>query len=139
MPDYRCCTPNTPALNIGTLRSPDFVRFYEDSGILRARKGHYNYTVMREKQFPLFPKRNQQAGDEGGRKFCEHRAFKAETMEILPGGTGPSPSDHEGLVFAILEEAGNQRLVEDGSGARGRRSWDRIWRSMCMWSPRRAA
>ena len=54
----------------GRYEQPDFVRFYEDSGILRARKGHYSYTVMREKSnFLYFHNGTSKAGDEGGGKL----------------------------------------------------------------------
>ena len=55
--------------------------FYQDSGIARVRRGHYTYTVMRGKSNFLYVHNGciKLAVKIGG-SFCEHRAFKAETM-----------------------------------------------------------
>lgn len=68
-------------------QQPDFTRFYEDSGILRARKGYSGYTVMRDKSnFLYFHNGTIKLEMKVAGSFCEHRAFKAETMEVLPSG-----------------------------------------------------
>ncbi len=59
----------------------DFVRHYEQSGIVRGRQGGFTYTVMRDKSDFLYVHNGTSrlivklAGS-----FCEHRAFKAETL-----------------------------------------------------------
>lgn len=89
----------------GRYEQPDFVRLYEDSGILRARKGHYSYTVMREKSnFLYFHNGTSKLEMKVAGSFCEHRAFKAETMEILPGGTAHLHQTMRGWYYLPFEE-----------------------------------
>ncbi len=60
--------------------------FYADSGIARVRKGSYTYTVMRDKSNFLHVHSGQiKLAVKIGGSFCEHRAFKAETMEDVDG------------------------------------------------------
>lgn len=55
--------------------------FYRDSGIARVRRGHYTYTVMRNKSDFLWVHNGSiKLSMKIGGSFCEHRAFKAETM-----------------------------------------------------------
>ena len=55
--------------------------FYQDSGIARVRRGHYTYTVMRGKSNFLHVHNGSiKLAVKIGGSFCEHRAFKAETM-----------------------------------------------------------
>lgn len=61
--------------------------FYPDSGIARVRRGHYTYTVMRDKSNFLWVHNGHiKLAVKIGGSFCEHRAFKAETMEEVDGG-----------------------------------------------------
>ncbi|MBQ9119148.1 MAG: hypothetical protein IJY09_03700 [Lachnospiraceae bacterium] len=59
----------------------DFCKHYPQSGIVRARKGGFTYTVMRDKSDFLYVHNGSMklmmkvAGS-----FCEHRAFKAEEL-----------------------------------------------------------
>ena len=71
----------------GTYAREDFRRFYPESGIVRAQQGRFTYTVMRDKSNFFYL-------HDGGLKlemkvcgsFCEHRAFKAESLEQLGEG-----------------------------------------------------
>ncbi len=62
--------------------TPDrYCAFYQDSGIARVRKGRYTYTVMRDKSNFLYVHNGSiKLAVKIGGSFCEHRAFKAETM-----------------------------------------------------------
>ena len=56
--------------------------FYPESGIARVRNGHYTYTVMRGKSDFLYVHNGSiKLAVKLGGSFCEHRAFRAETME----------------------------------------------------------
>ena len=84
-----------PDVLIELMNHPDFIdveselsgtpdtyhAFYRDSGIARVRRGKYTYTVMRDKSNFLYVHNGfiKLAVKLGG-SFCEHRAFKAETM-----------------------------------------------------------
>ena len=55
--------------------------FYADSGIARVRRGNYSYTVMRDKSNFLYVHNGAiKLEMKIGGSFCEHRAFKAQTM-----------------------------------------------------------
>ncbi len=55
--------------------------FYQDSGIARVRKGRFTYTVMRDKSNFLYVHNGSiKLAVKLGGSFCEHRAFKAQTM-----------------------------------------------------------
>ena len=57
--------------------------YYADSGIARVRKGNFTYTVMKGKSnFLWIHNGHIKLAVKIGGSFCEHRAFKAETMEI---------------------------------------------------------
>ena len=59
----------------------EYAAFYADSGIARARRGGYTYTVMRGKSNFLWVHTGSiKLAVKIGGSFCEHRAFKAETM-----------------------------------------------------------
>ena len=61
--------------------------FYADSGIARVRKGHFTYTVMRDKSNFLWVHNGHiKLAVKIGGSFCEHRAFKAESMEMDENG-----------------------------------------------------
>lgn len=57
--------------------------YYADSGIARVRHGSYTYTVMKDKSNFLWVHNGaiKMAVKLGG-SFCEHRAFKAQSMEM---------------------------------------------------------
>ncbi len=60
--------------------------FYPESGIARVRRGNYTYTVMRDKSNFLHVHNGDiKLAVKIGGSFCEHRAFKAETMEEVDG------------------------------------------------------
>ncbi len=55
--------------------------FYAESGIARVRRGHFTYTVMKDKSNFLHVHNGaMKLAVKIGGSFCEHRAFKAETM-----------------------------------------------------------
>ena len=57
--------------------------YYDDSGIARVRREGYTYTVMKDKSNFLYVHNgNIKLAVKIGGSFCEHRAFKAETMEM---------------------------------------------------------
>ena len=65
----------------------EYHAFYADSGIARVRKGSYTYTVMRDKSNFLYVHNGHiKLEMKIGGSFCEHRAFKAETMEMDESG-----------------------------------------------------
>ncbi len=60
--------------------------FYPDSGIARVRRGDWTYTVMRDKSNFLYVNNGSiRLAVKIGGSFCEHRAFKASTMEDRDG------------------------------------------------------
>ncbi len=60
--------------------------FYADSGIARVRREKYTYTVMRDKSNFLYVHNGSiKLAVKIGGSFCEHRAFKAQTMEEVDG------------------------------------------------------
>ncbi len=60
--------------------------FYRDSGIARVRRGNYTYTVMAGKSNFLHVHNGDiKLAVKIGGSFCEHRAFRAETMEDVDG------------------------------------------------------
>ena len=84
-----------PDVLIELMNHPDFIdvesdlsgtpdtyhAFYRDSGIARVRRGKYTYTVMRDKSSFLYVHNGSiRLAVKLGGSFCEHRAFKAETM-----------------------------------------------------------
>lgn len=98
----------------GVYRPADFCRFYEKSGILRARRGNFTYTVMKDKSDFLYLHNGtiklmmKVAGS-----FCEHRAFKAESMEV----SGVSGSlERAGLFRQAADAANADRSGSDASG-----------------------
>ena len=61
--------------------------YYADSGIARVRNGSYSYTVMKGKSNFLWVHNGHiKVAVKIGGSFCEHRAFKAETMEMDESG-----------------------------------------------------
>ncbi len=65
----------------------EYHAFYADSGIARVRKGKFTYTVMKDKSnFLWVHNGDMKLAMKIGGSFCEHRAFKAETMEMDENG-----------------------------------------------------
>ncbi len=61
--------------------------YYADSGIARVRKGHFTYTVMKDKSNFLWVNNGSiKLAMKIGGSFCEHRAFKAGTMRMDEDG-----------------------------------------------------
>ena len=61
----------------------EYHAYYADSGIARVRKGNFSYTVMKDKSnFLWVHNGHMKVAVKIGGSFCEHRAFKAETMEM---------------------------------------------------------
>ncbi|MGN0747194.1 MAG: hypothetical protein ACI4ML_11005 [Aristaeellaceae bacterium] len=90
-----------PDVLIELMNHPDFIdveselsgtpdtyhAFYRDSGIARVRRGRYTYTVMRDKSNFLYVHNGSiKLAMKIGGSFCEHRAFRAETMTEDEGG-----------------------------------------------------
>ena len=68
--------------------TPEHYRaFYQSSGIARVRRGRYTYTVMRDKSNFLYVHNGTiRLAVKIGGSFCEHRAFRAETMRMDEAG-----------------------------------------------------
>jgi len=65
----------------------EYKAYYADSGIARVRRGRYTYTVMKDKSNFLWVHNGSiKLAVKIGGSFCEHRAFKAETMEMDENG-----------------------------------------------------
>lgn len=61
----------------------EYHAYYADSGIARVRKGNFTYTVMKDKSNFLWVHNGHiKLAVKIGGSFCEHRAFKAESMEM---------------------------------------------------------
>ena len=61
----------------------EYHAYYEESGIARVRKGNYTYTVMKDKSNFLWVHNGSiKLAVKIGGSFCEHRAFKAQSMEM---------------------------------------------------------
>ena len=65
----------------------EYKAFYRESGIARVRRGRYTYTVMQGKSNFLYVHNGSiKLAMKIGGSFCEHRAFKAETMTMDEDG-----------------------------------------------------
>lgn len=79
--------------------------FYADSGIARVRRDRYSYTVMREKSNFLYVHNGHiKLAVKVGGSFCEHRAFKAETMEMDESGAFHLHQTMRGWYYLPFEE-----------------------------------
>lgn len=68
----------------GSYRRPDFRCFYRESGIARGQQGRFTYTVMKGKSnFFYFHNGTVKLELKVAGSFCEHRAFRSESMERL--------------------------------------------------------
>ncbi len=66
----------------GLYKAPDYHVFYQNSGISRNKTGRYTYTVMKGKSnFLYFHNGTIKLEMKVAGSFCEHRAFKAQTIE----------------------------------------------------------
>lgn len=98
--------PSYRSLEIeGSFVQPDFRKLCGWSGIFRARRGDFTYTVMREKSnFLYFHNGTIKLAMKVAGSFCEHRAFKAETLEELPDGTLHLHQTMHGWYYLPFEE-----------------------------------
>ena len=79
--------------------------FYAESGIARVRRGDWSYTVMRDKSNFLYVHNGQiKLAVKLGGSFCEHRAFKAETMTEDEDGTFHLHQTMRGWYYLPFEE-----------------------------------
>ena len=86
-------------------KQPDFKAYYKNSGIFRARTGNYTYTVMSGKSnFLYFHNGTIKLEMKVAGSFCEHRAFKAETMEVMDNGTIHLHQTMRGWYYLPFEE-----------------------------------
>lgn len=68
----------------GVYEVPDFRAYYRDSGIARGKQGRYTYTVMNGKSnFFYIHNGTMKLEMKVAGSFCEHRAFKSESMERI--------------------------------------------------------
>ncbi len=84
----------------------NFHAFYRDSGIVRGRNGRFTYTVMSGKSnfFYLHSGTIKLEVKVCG-SFCEHRAFKADNIEQLPGGGYHLNQVMRGWYYLPFEDA----------------------------------
>lgn len=79
--------------------------FYQDSGIARVRRDRYTYTVMEGKSDFLYVHNGSiKLAVKIGGSFCEHRAFKAETMTQDPDGAFRLHQTMRGWYYLPFEE-----------------------------------
>ena len=79
--------------------------FYKDSGIARVRRDRYTYTVMAGKSDFLYVHNGSiKLAVKLGGSFCEHRAFKAETMTRDPDGAFHLHQTMRGWYYLPFEE-----------------------------------
>ena len=98
--------PELVAFESGACGLPEHYRaFYRDSGIARVRRGRYTYTVMRDKSNFLYVHNGSiKLAVKLGGSFCEHRAFKAETMELDETGAFRLRQTMRGWYYLPFEE-----------------------------------
>ena len=74
--------PQLIDLEVDACHTPtEYKAFYADSGIARVRRGNFSYTVMKDKSNFLYVHNGAvKLAVKIGGSFCEHRAFKAQTM-----------------------------------------------------------
>lgn len=94
--DFESCECGTPT---------EYHAYYAESGIARVRKGRYTYTVMAGKSNFLYVHNGHicLAVKIGG-SFCEHRAFKAETMRMDETGAFHLHQTMRGWYYLPFEE-----------------------------------
>lgn len=83
----------------------DYRAFYRDSGIARVRRGRYSYTVMSGKSNFLYVHNGEiKLAVKIGGSFCEHRAFRAETMTEDETGAFHLRQTMRGWYYLPFEE-----------------------------------
>ena len=83
----------------------EYHAYYADSGIARVRRGRYTYTVMRDKSNFLYVHNGHiKLAVKIGGSFCEHRAFKAQTMEMDDQGSFHLHQTMRGWYYLPFEE-----------------------------------
>lgn len=100
------CRPELIGYEAEECGTPDrYHAFYKDSGIARVRRGRYTYTVMRDKSNFLYVHNGSiKLAVKIGGSFCEHRAFKAETMEQDGDGAFHLHQTMRGWYYLPFEE-----------------------------------
>ena len=90
----------------GECGTPERYRaFYAESGIARVRRERWSYTVMRDKSNFLYVHNGHiKLAVKLGGSFCEHRAFKAETMAEDEDGTFHLHQTMRGWYYLPFEE-----------------------------------
>ena len=79
--------------------------FYKDSGIARVRSGRYTYTLMQGKSNFLYVHNGTiKLAVKIGGSFCEHRAFKAESMYEDAEGAFHLTQTMRGWYYLPFEE-----------------------------------
>ena len=79
--------------------------YYADSGIARVRRDGFTYTVMRDKSNFLYVHNGHiKLAVKIGGSFCEHRAFKAETIEMDETGAFHLHQTMRGWYYLPFEE-----------------------------------
>ncbi len=64
----------------------EYDAFYKESGIVRRRKNNWSYTIINNaSNFVWFQNGDLCLGLKLGASFCEHRAFKSESIEKVDG------------------------------------------------------
>ncbi|MCR5033243.1 MAG: hypothetical protein K6A92_10310 [Lachnospiraceae bacterium] len=89
----------------GIYEQPDFDHFYQDSQIVRRRKGRYTYTLLGGKSnFLYFHNGTIKLEMKVAGSFCEHRAFKSEHLEKEADGTYHLSQVMRGWYYLPFEE-----------------------------------
>lgn len=79
--------------------------YYAESGIARVRRENYTYTVMKDKSNFLYVHNGSiKLAVKIGGSFCEHRAFKAETMEMDESGAFHLHQTMRGWYYLPFDE-----------------------------------
>jgi len=83
----------------------EYRAFYADSGIARVRRGGWTCTVMRDKSNFLYVHNGSiKLAVKIGGSFCEHRAFKAQTMTMDESGAFHLHQTMRGWYYLPFEE-----------------------------------
>ena len=85
----------------------DFRKLYRESGIVRARKGNFTYTLMKGKSnFLYFSNSSIDVALKIGGCICEHRAFQAEELKETEDGFRLSQVMHGWYYLPFQEPQG---------------------------------
>lgn len=83
----------------------DYKAYYAESGIARVRRGSYTFTVMKDKSNFLYVHNGAiKLAVKIGGSFCEHRAFRAETMAMDTEGAFHLHQTMRGWYYLPFEE-----------------------------------